>query len=204
MSAARPDDEAYAALLETAMRGDPQSFATLCERHRQRVWRIVASIASGAEAEDLAQEAVVRAYAARRTYRAAASFEAWLSRIAVNVAHDYQRSAWQRRVTLCDQVPERNGEEAESTEGLAERRELQRQVRRAVAALPSPQRGPIWLRYFEGFSLAEIARLEGASESTIRSRVRSGLHRLSLSLDDVIESPAGPLKWSSETKGCEA
>ena len=60
----------------------------------------------------------------------------------------------------------------------AERRELQRAIRKAVHSLPERQRNPIWLHYFEGFSIAEISRLENASESSLRSRVQAGLKRL--------------------------
>ena len=59
--------------------------------------------------------------------------------------------------------------------------------------LPAAQRVPIWLHYFEGFSVAEVARLEGAPEPTVRSRVRAGLRRLSLSLDDLLRRPE--IEW---------
>src|SRR5207247_2587561 len=97
-------------------------------------------------------------------------------------------------------------DEAASTalEGELERRELQSRVRRAVAALPERQRVPIWLHYFEGFALAEVARLERAPEATIRSRVRAGLQRLSLSLDDLLVGTAeNPPSLASHRKGCE-
>lgn len=176
--------------LETQARnGCAKSFEALCARHRTRVWRIVCSVARGPEAEDLHQETLLRAYRALGTYRGQAPFEAWLARIAVNVAHDFHRSAWRRRVTLFDLLPTAPGERVESIETAAERRELQRRVRRAVAALPEGQRVPIWLHYFEGFSLVEIARLEQVPEGTLRSRLRAGLRRLGQSLADLLPEP---------------
>lgn len=202
-----PTDIDESGLLSQAQRGDSRAFATLCERYRKRVWRVVASVTrGGADTEDLAQEAMIRAYAALRTYRADASFEAWLCRIALNAAHDYQRSAWRRRVMLWDfgawsrETPptrsrERSaspGETGEPTAGKAsdpqeeaERREVQRRVREAVARLGEKERAPIWLIYFEEFSLAEVARLEGIPESTVRSRVKAGLKRLECFLSDL-------------------
>jgi len=190
-------------LVVRAQAGDRGAFATLCERHRTRLWRTVASVARGAEVEDLAQEAIVRAWCALHTFRSEASFAAWVCRIALNVAHDYQKSAWRRRVLLFWQDDRGEEPEGESPESLFARREMQRRVRKAVAALPERLRVPIWLYYFEEFTLAEIARLEGAAESTIRSRVQTGLKRLSLSLDDlqaVAEEPPCP---KPQTKGCE-
>lgn len=173
-------------LTAQALAGDRQSFVHLCDLHQDRLWRIASCVARGADAEDLAQEAIVRAYRALGSYRGDAPFEAWLCRIALHAAHDYLRSAWRRRVTLCERLPDG---ESESLEGEVERRELQRRVRQAVASLPEAQRAPIWLHYFEGFPLAEVARLEGAPEATVRSRVRAGLRRLSLSLADLLPEP---------------
>lgn len=162
------------------------------------MWRVVASVTRGnAETDDLAQDAFIRAFSAIRTYRGDASFEAWLCRIALNAAHDYQRSAWKRRILLWDfggNNKEASGQsvveaalekDVSHPEGEAERRDLQRRVREAVAKLKEKERVPIWLIYFEEFTLAQVARLEGEAESTIRSRVKAGLKRLSDSLGDL-------------------
>ena len=92
-------------LVSEAQAGDHRAFVSLCEQHRGKIWRIAASVARGPDAEDLAQEAVVRAYRALGTYLGHAPFGAWFCRIALNVAHDYQRSAWRRRVLLSDRLP---------------------------------------------------------------------------------------------------
>lgn len=183
-------------LLARARSGDDAAFALLCEKHRRRVWRVVASVARrAADADDLAQEAIVRAWCSLHSYRGEASFEAWLCRIALNAAHDHLRSAWRRRVLVG--IPlfghaEGSGHSAgfpnaaeASVEFASEQRETQRRVRSAVAALGSGQRNPIWLIYFEGFTLAEVARLENTPESTIRSRVQTGLRQLERSLRDL-------------------
>jgi len=172
------------ALACLAADGDNSAFAALCHMHRRRLWRTRAAFASGEELEDLAQEAVVRAYCSLRTYRADAPFGAWLCRIAVNLAHDRRRSAWRRRVVVTPTVETRA---AESPDMLAARREMQRRVRQAVCALPERHRVPLWLHYFEGYSVAEIARLEGAPESTLRGRMKQGLARLAGPLADLLE-----------------
>jgi RNA polymerase sigma-70 factor (ECF subfamily) len=195
-------EEAEKELAARAMAGDQDAFSTLCERSRNRVWRIVSSIAPGPDREDLAQEAIVRAWCAVRTYRAEASFEAWLCRIAVNAAHDYQKSAWRRRIRFWQtgQAPETAT--TETLERMAERRAAQSRVRQAVAALPTTQRVPIWLHFFEEFSLAEVARLERTAESTVRSRVQAGMRRLALELKDLhLDDLANPVRIDTEAKG---
>jgi RNA polymerase sigma-70 factor (ECF subfamily) len=201
LGAVQPDS----GLIRRALAGDAEAFARVCEGIRARLWRIAASVARGPEAEDLAQEAIVRAWCARRSYRAEASFEAWICRIALNLAHDSRRSAWRRRVVLWRPASALKREEDEPLEGAVARREAQRRVRQAVAALPERQRVPIWLHYFEEFTLAEVARLERASESTIRSRVQAGLRRLSRSLGDLAAGEIGEaVRLEADAKGCEA
>lgn len=186
----RASDDDEPSLIARALAGNASAFARLCDRHRRRVWRIVASVVAPADVDDLAQEAVVRAYCCLHTYRAEAPFASWLCRIALNVAHDHQRSAWKRRVQLWPPswlppgggAPGGGAPEVTSPEREADQRDLQRRVRAAVANLPARERVPVWLVYFEEFSLAEVARLENVPESTLRSRVRAGLRRLEQTL----------------------
>ena len=195
-------------LLARARNGDADAFAALCETHRRRVWRVVSTVTrNGSEAEDLAQEAIVRAWTAFQKYRGEAAFETWLCRIALNAAHDHQRSAWKRRVWLFSGRPENNGAEPSALPGAilpgphedAERREAQRRIRAAVAQLKKPERVPIWMIYFEEFSLADVARLEGIAESTIRSRVKAGLKRLERVLNDLNPDDLNAFGERSET-----
>lgn len=178
-------------LLERARKGDTEAFALLCEAHRGRIWRTVSSVTRRkADAEDLAQETLIKAWQAIGSYRGEASLGSWLTRIALNAAHDHQKSAWMRRVCFWkdDRPDEPDG--ALSLPEQTARREQQRQVRAAVASLGEKERTPIHLIYFEEYSIAEVARLEGVPESTIRSRVKVGLKRLSGKLQEV------------ETEGC--
>jgi RNA polymerase sigma-70 factor (ECF subfamily) len=183
-------------LVRQAVGGDARAFAELCEKYRLRVWRVAASVTrSNADADDLAQEAFVRAFGAVKNYRPEASFEAWLCRIALNAAQDYQKSAWRRKVLFWGTVREgREGstfavdpsaDQIVSPHQETERRELRRRVRAAVAELKPREAIPIWMIYFEEFTLAEVARLESEPESTVRSRVRSGLKKLERKLGDL-------------------
>ena len=167
-------------LLERAKTGDTQAFTQLCEAHRGRIWRTVSCVVRRkADAEDLAQETVIKAWQSLGSYRGEASLGSWLTRIALNTAHDYHKSAWMRRVQFWkdDRPDEPDG--AASLHEQTERAETQRKVRTAVAKLGEKERVPIHLIYFEEYSIAEVARLEGVPESTIRSRVKVGLKRLS-------------------------
>jgi RNA polymerase sigma-70 factor, ECF subfamily len=178
-------------LLQRARSGDTEAFAQLCEAHRGRVWRTVSSVTRRkADAEDLAQETLIKAWQALGSYRGEASLGSWLTRIALNTAHDYHKSAWMRRVQFWKDDRPDEPDTSPLLPELAEQREQQRQVRAAVAKLGEKERTPIHLIYFEEYSIAEVARLEGVPESTIRSRVKVGLRRLAGKLHEV------------ETEGC--
>jgi RNA polymerase sigma-70 factor (ECF subfamily) len=188
-------------LIERSLEGDAGAFADLCERHRDRIWRIVTSVAKGPDAEDLVQEAVIRAYQSLNGYRRSAPFTAWLSKIALNAAHDYHRSAWKRRVFLAERPPD--AEDLSSLTGEVERREMLRKVRDSVSRLPEKMRTPIWLHFFEDFSIAEIADLERTSESTIRARVKSGMSRLFVVLEDYVGPAADAAPRTFEANECK-
>lgn len=190
-------------LIHMARQGDGEAFAMLCEAYRRHVWRTVASVAFGPDADDLAQEAILRALHSIRSYRGEAPFGAWLCRIALNVAHDHLRTGWKRRVTLFIRPPEREDSEAASPQAEAEKRDTTMRVRSEVALLPSPVRVAVWLHYFEEYTVAEIAALERTPESTIRSRLRTGLKRLCLAMSDLMDDhPPAPVR-SCERQGCE-
>ena len=184
-------------LLTLSHRGDSRAFGRLCERHRARLWRTVASATdNAAEADDLAQEALVRAWRALPTFRGDAAFGSWLCRIALNAAHDWRKSAWKRRVLSWTAHAAEDGPEkiddAPLPDETALLRERQRRIRGAVADLKEKERVPIWLIYFEEHSLAEVARLEGVPESTVRSRVKVGLQRLQDRLGDLAAEGGEP------------
>lgn len=189
-------------LIKRAAAGDPDAFAALCDTHRERLWHVVSSVAEPTDREDLAQEAIIRAFRSLASFRSDAPFAAWLCRIAVNMAHDYRRSAWKRRVVHLLEFSENDAPAIQSPHEECERREVQRRVRQAVSDLPEPQRIAVWLVYFEGFTIAETARLEQSAESTIRSRLQTGLRRLTRPLRPLL-SELDQTADKASVKGCE-
>jgi RNA polymerase sigma factor (sigma-70 family) len=152
------DDELVAAALE----GDPAAFATLVERNRSRVEAVVGRMV-GDEAEDVVQEALVRAYLGLSQLRDWGSFGAWLCGIAVNLAKMRLRQrAREMRMVV----------EPGSNDG-AEDRELLDVVRHAVEVLPPGQRDVVVMHYVDGLTCHEIASLLGSSPGAVRVR----LHR---------------------------
>ena len=153
-------------LVEAALAGDPDAFAALVARHRHRVQALVQRMLPVDDAEEVVQEALLRAYLGRSQLRDADRFAAWLCGIAVNLAKmRLRRGVVQRRVLALagsDVVGVADGD-----------RELLELVRAAVALLPAGQRDVVLMHYVDDLSCEEIANLLGTTPGAVRVR----LHR---------------------------
>ena len=167
------DDE----LVTAALAGDPAAFAALVEGNRARV-EIVVERMVGEEAEDLVQEALLRAYLGLSQLRDPARFGAWLCGIAVNLAKmRLRRRALEARLFV-----------EPTSDGGFEERELLQLVRNAVDVLPPGQRDAVLMHYIDGLSCEEVAVLLGSSPGAIRVR----LHRARQQLREQLATLAPP------------
>ena len=188
---ADPGAEAGADALAMARsrEGDWEAFGGLVERHRDALVRYLSRLTGDRECgEELAQEAFVRLWLASRRYREEGRFEAYLYSIGTRLAQSSER---RRRVQLralfsgalgrFGWIGNRPGrepfEEAEAGERLL-REEAEAAIARAVAGLPLAFRAPLVLAALEERPIAEIARLLGLREATVKSRLFRARERL--------------------------
>jgi RNA polymerase sigma-70 factor (ECF subfamily) len=157
-------NESDETLMEAIARGDAAAFTVLADRHLDRVVRIAARVGlSVAEAEDVAQDVMTKMWTHPRTWNARhggashVRFSTWLYRVATNAAIDVAR---RRRFTALEEAPERLAEDLSGFETIANR-QIQNQVRSALAKLPERQRTALSLCFFEGMSNAEAADILG-------------------------------------------
>jgi RNA polymerase sigma-70 factor (ECF subfamily) len=128
------------------------------------------------DAEDVAQEAAVRAYRSFASLRNRDRFRAWLVRIAWRLAIDRRRSEQRREVresAAWDDPPA-----ARTAEDLAAARQTQERVWRALEALPETLRIVVVLAAIEGHGMREVAALLGLPEGTVKSRLHDARRRL--------------------------
>jgi len=171
-----PDADADAddrRLVRRAVDGDLHAFERLVERHRDVVARVAGRIAGFAEADDVSQDAFLRAFHRLARFRGEAPFRSWLLRIAHNAALDHLA---RRRAEPVD--PE--ALEASMAEGgrrpPAEQLELRERIdrlERKLMGLTPPHRAVLVLRDVEGFSYDEIADVTETPIGTVKGR----LHR---------------------------
>src|SRR5437588_6189263 len=149
--------------LAKAKEGDPDALRYLYERYRARVYSYLLRLLRDAhDAEDVTQRVFLRLYAKIALYRPEAPFEAWLLRVARNVALDHLR---RRRPEPRDNVVDLR---LVSEQAFDDR---PRSLRVAFEALPEDQRSVALLRHVHGFTPTEIAEKLGRSESSVH-----GLH----------------------------
>lgn len=157
--------------------GDPAALAELAEGFGPRLYRYLARFAPDPEtARDLTQETLVRALRAMLAGTRPVDLQAWLFRIATNLARDDYRSAYRQRVALYDPLDPPAGQSgAASAERqvldaslAAERRAA---VQRAVQGLAPDLRAVVALRFGEDLPVKTVARILGIPEGTAKSRL---------------------------------
>jgi RNA polymerase sigma-70 factor (ECF subfamily) len=171
MSDGRPDDE-DAADARRVLAGDVVAFDGIVRRWQGRLvnlaWRFCRDRAM---AEDMAQDAFVRAFKALRTFRGDAAFSTWLTAIALNT---YRSAVRERPPVAFDLDPARLRGEGQSALAGLERRERSDAVRRLVLTLPARYREPMVLYYFEEMNFAQTAKVLGLREGTLKARLHRG------------------------------
>jgi RNA polymerase sigma-70 factor, ECF subfamily len=146
-----------------------------------------------AEAEDVAQEAMLRAYRSFHRLRDRERFRAWLVRVAFRLALDLIRSKNRRERHEHDATHAAiNAQPEANVENLVASREFERQVAQALDALPEKLRIVMVLAAIEGYNTREVAKLAGLPEGTVKSRLFVARKKLAESLQCLVKNtPVG-------------
>ena len=173
----RPLEEAE--LVERAQHGDVSAYEELVRRYQQLAVRTAQVIAGGADAQDAAQEAFVKAYYALGRFRTGEAFRPWLLRIVANEAINRRRAAkWKADLVLRAAGGRASSDAAPSPEVAALEQERQRELLAAVNTLRPEDRLVIAYRFFFELSEAEMAAALGVARGTVKSRLSRALGRL--------------------------
>ena len=161
-------------LIAKTLRGDLDAFGGLVERHREVVFRVASRIVGREDAEDVSQDAFLRAFARLDSFRGESTFRTWLLQITQRVA--FRAVARSRRRGAEDDValqeqPDRDASRHPATE--LERRERQQRLELKLALMRSQYRALIVLRDVEELSYAEIATVLDMPIGSVKGR----LHR---------------------------
>jgi RNA polymerase sigma-70 factor (ECF subfamily) len=196
------NEEADEVLLQAYRAGDVRAFERLVARYEKPIWNFLRRfVADAATAEDLLQEVFLRVVKSADEWRGAAKFSTWLYTIARNLTVDQSRRAVHRNAASLD-GPAHAGSDSTATlhdrlpspdrraDDLASDRETKRRIDEAVAALPAEQREVFLMREVMEMPFAEIATAVGASEPTVKSRMRYALEKLRAALVELGGEPS--------------
>lgn len=166
-------------LVTLVQQGNKSAFDFLVLKYQQRIIQLVNSyIKDPVEAQDVAQEAFIKAYRALGGFRGDAAFYTWLYRIAINTAKNYNLARARRsgssevevqEAEAIENAPQLQG--LDSPERLLLTQEIMDTIKTALADLPEEMRVAIELREFDGMSYEEIALAMDCPVGTVRSRI---------------------------------
>jgi RNA polymerase sigma-70 factor (ECF subfamily) len=163
-------------LIARSQAQDPEAFRLLVDRHRDRAYALALRIVrSPADAEEVAQDAFVRAWLALPRFRGEARFSTWLHRIVARRALD-RAAALRRRQAR--ETGEEAGLEARVEAAPGEAGERARRLEHLVAGLPESQRAVVTMFYWGGRSVAEVASALSMPEGTVKTHLSRARARL--------------------------
>jgi len=166
-------------LVARVQKGDKKAFDVLVIKYQQKVIKLVMRfVRDPVEAQDVSQEAFIKAYRALPKFRGDSAFYTWLYRIAINTAKNHLVAQGRRPPN--DDIDATEAEQYEGAMALKEhatpehmllKDELQNTVFKAIEDLPEDLRTAITLREIEGLSYDEIAQAMNCPVGTVRSRI---------------------------------
>lgn len=148
----------------------------LAEQYRDRLFAAAFQVCgNAADAEDAAQEALLRYHLSDKEFENQEHIRAWLLRVAVNWAKNISRSFWRRNTLPLEEYMETLTFDCQES----------REIFREVMALPEKYRLVIHLYYYEDYSVQEIARILGIRVSNVKVRLSRGRQMLKATLQEV-------------------
>jgi RNA polymerase sigma-70 factor (ECF subfamily) len=174
------DKEVDQQLVERAQRGDKHAFELLVAKYQRRLGRLISRfVRDSAEAEDVTQEAFIKAYRALPAFRGESAFYTWLYRIGINTAKNYLVTLG-RRAPTSTQFDAEESEDFEGSELLQDvntpenilmSKQVVGVVNTSLLQLPEDLRTALTLREIEGLSYEEISEIMNCPIGTVRSRI---------------------------------
>ncbi len=188
-----------AALLAAHVAGDPEAFAALFGRHRDRLWAVaVRTTGNPEDAADALQDALISAFRRAESFRGDSAVTTWLHRIVVNACLDRLRRA---KVRAADPLPDdleqrvargsvlADAGSASDPEAQALAGDRRRRVLAALEELPPEQKAALVLVDMEGYPVREAGAILDVPTGTIKSRCARGRARLAELLTDLAPAP---------------
>lgn len=190
-------------LVARAQRDDPSAFEILVRRYQEKAYAIAYNMCSGdsEEAQELTQEAFLRAFRSLNNFRGTSSFYTWFYRILINTCLDSRRrrKRWERIFTFWRRDREGRSDSKAMDEDYPDPgvksnpmtalrgKQLAQEISEALETLPEKQRVIFQLKVLHGMKIREIAQIVGSAEGTVKSHLFRATHFLRDALQDWVQ-----------------
>ena len=166
-------------LINLVKNGDKKAYEVLVLQYQDRlVYSVYKFLKDYELAQDIAQEAFVKAFKNIEKFRGDSSFYTWIYRIAINTAKNFLSSKARSSEVYDDEIMELKLSESaittENPENILEAEEVRTKMMEAIQSLPDDIRTTLSLREFDGLSYEEIAKVQNCPIGTVRSRIHKG------------------------------
>jgi RNA polymerase sigma-70 factor (ECF subfamily) len=179
-------------LVQEVRNGNRQAFTELMRRYQERVYWTARRIVGGHDdAEDVAQETFVRAYLNLGEFRSDSQFFTWLYRIAVNLSLNHLRKRQLVQYLRQSEMLARFLPAEETPVSEFEFRETEARLQAAVQTLPERQKAVFVLRFFDGMSYEEIAKILKTSVGGLKANYFHALRKVREAMKDEIPDVGG-------------
>ncbi|MBL0386762.1 sigma-70 family RNA polymerase sigma factor [Tumebacillus sp. ITR2] len=186
-------DQEWQDWLEKLIAGDRNAFEIVYTNTCEDIYRIVSFLVTDRQdVADIVNEVYIRMWKSLHRYDATREFRFWLHGLAVHTVQDWKRKVW-RRLRLIDRKKSLEVEEHVHTEDQVLQDETRQELVERVAQLSHKLRVVVILRYFQHYSLEQIAELLTIPLGTVKSRHHLALKQLRISF----EEPSVPRKVES-------
>jgi RNA polymerase sigma-70 factor (ECF subfamily) len=166
-------------LIEEVRNGKRQAFTELMHRYQERIyWTARRIVGDHAEADDVTQEAFVKAFLGLGDFRGDSSFYTWLYRIAVNLSLNAVRKRQVVEYLRESEIINRLFPQADDPRRRLEEHEIESSIQRAVATLPEKQKAVFVMRYFDEMTYEEIARVLKTSVGGLKANYFHALKKV--------------------------
>jgi len=183
-------------LVQRARQGDLQAYDDLVRRYQERIYATVYHMTSNHEdANDLAQEAFIKAFHALKTFKGGSSFYTWIYRIAVNKTINFLKQRKHKQQMSLDDLDFNAEHDPDLVALISEKTprrdvgltELHEKLNEALQRLSEPHRLVVTLHDVQGLSHEEIAKIMGCNIGTVRSRLFYARQQLQAYLSDYVK-----------------
>jgi len=173
------------ALIKKVKKGDLDAYGTIIQDYQSSVFNVCYRVLGNRqEAEDLTQEAFLRAYHQISSFDSSRPFGPWMRTVAANLCYNHLKRARLNRVPLEDERDTLKDDPKYGPEGTLEINQEHKALYRAIWKLPNTQRMALELRHFQGLSYQEMAEALNLPLNTVRSHLYRGRQKLAELLEE--------------------